>query len=416
MKKRFWIVGGLVLVMTMAFACGPTGDQERSATVIEVVNKVGAHSHPQDDWQPAEVDMAIYGGGRVRTGAASSAQLELLEGIVRLSAQTLFTVKESTTRQGKLETNLFLRAGRLWAHLTSDQPHEFTVETGNAVAAVRDTHFSVRVARGETFLSVAVGEAVLTAQGQSVTVTAGQQATVEPGQPPGPAEPMSDEELTLWATEAEVIKIEEFDLVLPTVTPEPPTATQTPTSTATPTIKPTPTPTVAPTITPTPTLTVPPTITPTPTVAPTIAPTPTPTVPPTITPAPTVAPTITPTPTPTVAPKITPTPTAIPGPPTIISIDFPSQIPADGTSIGGTVRFQDPDGDVNWITFDVVRASDFTPFEFDPLEGLVEGDATDGTVEFYLWCVTVQKVAMQVTLFDAAENSSAPVNFAFSCE
>jgi hypothetical protein len=395
MERRFLIVGGLVLALALTFACAPTGDQERSATVIEAVNQVDAHSRPQDDWQPAEVDMAIYGGGRVRTGADSSAQLELLEGIVRLSAQSMFTVKESTARQGKLETTLSLQEGRLWAHLTSDEPHEFTVETGNAVAAVRDTHFSVRVIGGGTFLSVAAGQAVLTALGQSVTVTAGQQATVELGQPPDPPEPMSDEELNLWATEAELmgieIEIEEFDLVIPTVTPEPPAATQTPAPTATSPIEPTPTP--APTITPTP--------------APTITPTPEPTI------TPTPAPTITPTPAPTNTP--TPTPMPISEPPTIISIDFPSQIPADGSYVPGTVQFQDPDGDVSWITFDVIRATDFTPFEFNPLESLAEGDATGGTVEFYTWCVTVQNVAMRVTLFDAAGNSSAPVDFGFSC-
>jgi hypothetical protein len=387
MERRYWIVGGLVLALALTFACAPTGDQERSARVIEVVNQVDAHSRPQEDWQPAEVDMAIYGGGRVRTGADSSAQLELLEGIVRLSAQSMFRVKESATRQGTLETTLSLQEGRLWAHVTSDEPHEFTVETGNAVAAVRDTHFSVRVIGGGTFLSVAAGQAVLTAMGQSVTVTAGQQATVELGQPPDPPEPMSDQELDLWATEAELIgvEIEELDLLIPTVTPEPPAATQTPAPAATPTTEPTtePTPTPAPTVTPTP--------------APTITPTP--------------APTSTPTP----APTVTPTPMPISEPPTIISIDFPSQIPSDGSSVAGTVQFQDADGDVSWIAFDVIRATDFTPFEFDPLESLVEGDATGGTVEFYMWCVTVQDVTLQVTLFDAAGNSSAPVDFGFSC-
>ncbi len=163
-----------------------------------------AHPRPRGDWEPAVVDMAIYGGGQVRTGAESSARLELLEGLVRLSADSIFTVKESVTRQGTLLTTLLLQEGRLWVHLTSDQPHEFTVETGNAVAAVRDTHFSVEVADGETLLSVAEGQAVLTAQEQSVTVVAGHQATVEPEQPPSPPEPMSKEERDLWVTEGEM--------------------------------------------------------------------------------------------------------------------------------------------------------------------------------------------------------------------
>jgi hypothetical protein len=237
----------------------------------------------------------------------------------------------------------------------------------------------------------AAGQVVLTAQGQSATVTAGQQATVDAGQPPSPPEPMSDEELDLWATEAELIDMEEFDLALPTVTPEPPTPTQTPISTATPAIKPTPTPTVTPAITPTPTPTAPPTP-----------------VPPTATSAST--PTHTPTPT------VTPTPAAILGSPAIISIDFPSEIPADGSSIDGTVQFRDPDGDVNWVTFDVISASDFAPFAFNPSDNLARGDATDGTFEFYMWCSAVQNVTMRVTLFDAAGNSSAPVDFGFNCK
>jgi tetratricopeptide (TPR) repeat protein len=97
-----------------------------------------------------------------------------------------------------------LEEGRLWAHLTTDQPHEFRVETPSAVAAVRDTHFSVEVGEDQrTRVSVAEGEVEVTAQGESVTVVAGQQTIVEPGQPPGPPEPMSDEERELWGLEDE---------------------------------------------------------------------------------------------------------------------------------------------------------------------------------------------------------------------
>jgi len=163
MKKKFWIIGGLVLgavvIVALLFLL-PSGGQGRPATVIETINQVDAHPRPKDDWQPAQVGMDIYGGGQVRTGSESAARMKLLEGVVRLSAESIFTVKESATRQGKLVTALLLESGRLWAHLTTDQPHEFTVETGNAIAAVRDTRFSVRVADGETLLSVAEGQAI----------------------------------------------------------------------------------------------------------------------------------------------------------------------------------------------------------------------------------------------------------------
>jgi hypothetical protein len=99
---------------------------------------------------------------------------------------------------------VFLEHGRLWAYLTPDQSHEFTVETGRAVAAVRDTRFSVQVTDETTLVSVAEGEATLTAQGQTVTVKAVEQATVEPDRAPSSPEPMSDQEGALWATEGEM--------------------------------------------------------------------------------------------------------------------------------------------------------------------------------------------------------------------
>jgi len=147
---------------------------------------------------------------------------------VRLSANSLFTVKQSTTRRGKPATTLFLQEGRLWVHLTAGQPHEFAVEMGHAVATVRDTRFSVKVAEGKTLVSVAEGEVELTAQEQSVTVSSGQQAGVEPSQPPAPPEPMSDEERLLWAVEGEMPELAPptrtpTPTEIPTVTPEPPT-------------------------------------------------------------------------------------------------------------------------------------------------------------------------------------------------
>jgi len=229
MKKSVWIVGGLMVVLIAVFLLLSPVGQKNTATVVETINKVDAHPRLRDDWQPAVLGMAIYGGGQVRTGAASSAQLELLEGMVRLSANSIFTVKESAARQGKLVTTLFLQEGRLWVHLTTGQSHEFVVETGNAVAAVRDTRFSVRVSEGETLLSVAEGEVVLTVQGQSVTVEREEQVTVKAGRPPSPPEPMSDEERALWAVEGQMP-----ELSPPTLTPVPPTPTLTPLPTSTP--------------------------------------------------------------------------------------------------------------------------------------------------------------------------------------
>ncbi len=233
--KRLWLAAGLVLAaaaVAVYFLLIPK-IEEHPASIIEAVNRVEAHPRPDDAWQPAVTGMSVYGGGQVRTGSDSSARLTLLEGVVRLAADTLFTVKACETHQNQVITTLFLQEGRLWAHLTAGQPHQFTVETVGAVAAVRDTDLSVRVAPDRTTLvSVARGQVALTAQGERVTVTAGQQAVVSPGRPPGAPEPMSDEERRLWATEGEI----------PELAPPTPTATATPTPTPTPKPSPTATP------------------------------------------------------------------------------------------------------------------------------------------------------------------------------
>jgi len=265
MRKKWLLIikGALLVVLTailaMVLSCG--GGESTPARIVEVVADVQAHARPKDDWVEAMVDMLIYGGGQVRTGADSAAQLELREGSVRLSAYTMFTMKETTTQGGIWLTKLFLDRGRLWINLDTDEPHELTVDTGIAIATVRDTLFSVSIAGDTMLVSVADGEVELTAQGQTVTVRAGEQATAERGQPPSPPVPMDEAERALWATEGG----------RPDMAPPTPTPTSTPTSTLTPTPTPTSTPTPTPTSTPTPA----PAPTPTPTPTPTPAPTPT---------------------------------------------------------------------------------------------------------------------------------------------
>jgi len=536
----------------------PIEEPEHSATVIEIVEKVDAHPRPQDEWEPAIIDLVIYGGGRVRTGLDSSARLELLEGIVRLAAETLFTVKESTTHQEKLVTTLFLSVGQLWANLTTNQPHEFTIETASAVVAVRDTCFGVNVEPDQTtFVSASDGEVVVTAQGVSLTLAPGQQAVVEPGQPPTLLDPMGDEErdLCLQITEKELSELTPIPAPPPTPTPTPICAL--PTEPEEIAFKAEDGQELVGTFYPPP-------------------------LPSSLTalyfpwvrgdrydwnklvtfmpkspsdgvfsitgrgceggcPSPWDVPGwLLDYPAALEAAKELPCAdqnrlvtigssvgadgaiyacgknescigalafspkgyldipyidevasmveqgkhvwavsaqedagalrldrpdwgvyyhqivlpgeahgnqlynpvtgqliqdflecatqsfapeqcTAIsvvlpPGPPEITSIDFPSQITADGSSFTGRVWFKDSDGDINRVTFDVVSSVNFTPFEFKPLWSLVEGNATDGAFTFNIQCGTAQQVTLRVTLHDTAENSSAPVDFSFTCQ
>lgn len=95
--------------------------------------------------------------------------------------------------------------------------------------------------------------------------------------------------------------------------------------------------------------------------------------------------------------------------PRVTFIDFPSVIKADGKKNWGEVGFFDPDGDINFVKFEVVQAVHFNPFSFGPD---VEGQ-TSGTFGFYIYAITRQTVTLKVTLYDRQGNASEPYMFTF---
>jgi hypothetical protein len=98
-----------------------------------------------------------------------------------------------------------------------------------------------------------------------------------------------------------------------------------------------------------------------------------------------------------------------PSPPEITFVEFPDQIPADGEEVLGTVGFQDPDGDIVEVRFEVVEALLFEPFRFDPQ---VRGQR-EGEFDFVVFSSIPQQVALRVILVDQAGNESLPVEFTF---
>lgn len=101
-------------------------------------------------------------------------------------------------------------------------------------------------------------------------------------------------------------------------------------------------------------------------------------------------------------------------PPEVQRIEFPTEIPADGTEVSGKVFFVDWDGDVNLIRFDLTKfkeETDFKPFAFDPQVAWKRF----GPIKFSLSCSKPQDVILKVTLEDEAGHVSAPAYFSFTC-
>ena len=98
-------------------------------------------------------------------------------------------------------------------------------------------------------------------------------------------------------------------------------------------------------------------------------------------------------------------------PPVIVSVSLPSVVDPNGGPVDGTVRFEDPDGDV-------VRAI------FEPVSGNIDGASFDpgvfgrasGSFDFFVDCRgNVEDYALAITLEDQQGNTSDAELVEFSC-
>ncbi len=101
--------------------------------------------------------------------------------------------------------------------------------------------------------------------------------------------------------------------------------------------------------------------------------------------------------------------------PMITGISFPSEIPGNKSTIIGLLYFTDPDGDVQYITYDVVSAVTFSN-GVDNAPRLDSGDWTNGALKIYIWCEGEQNVTLRATLYDYAGNRSNSMDFSFACK
>jgi hypothetical protein len=112
--------------------------------------------------------------------------------------------------------------------------------------------------------------------------------------------------------------------------------------------------------------------------------------------------------------------------PEIVSLEFPSEIAANGTKYDGLVRFRDGGGDIARISFDPAfiqpQGFNYGPFGFEftnPAVRWVEGNATStsGAFRFSNSCTgDTLMVTYTATLYDKAGNKSAPYPFSFLCK
>ena len=95
--------------------------------------------------------------------------------------------------------------------------------------------------------------------------------------------------------------------------------------------------------------------------------------------------------------------------PEVLFVDFPNEISSDGSRSFGRVGFQDSDADISLVSFEVIEATEFSSFSFNPK---IEG-RTEGAFEFFIFSFIDQRITLEVTLQDSAGNISFPQEFTF---
>lgn len=101
--------------------------------------------------------------------------------------------------------------------------------------------------------------------------------------------------------------------------------------------------------------------------------------------------------------------------PVITRINFPKEIPGNKSTMIGLLYFTDPDGDLRYITYDVVSAVSFGGGT-DNAPKLDSGDWHDGAIKIYLWCEGQQVVTLRATIYDWEGNKSNSMDFSFTCK
>lgn len=195
----------------------------RSAQLSELKNDVQAMRQAGETFTKAREGDVVVLGGRVSTGSESKVRLDLTEGtIVRLGADTEFTVEELTQTAADPFTRLKLLTGQLWVILNGGS---LEVETPVGVATVRGSYLGVKFDPQTQRLEVTCleGQCGLSNDAGVVQLTNGQSSEIVGEEPPAPIEALTYEEIQAWLEEnpeAETIVKEVYPEGTPTPDPK----------------------------------------------------------------------------------------------------------------------------------------------------------------------------------------------------
>ena len=135
MKKIGIILVLISLIMGSLFA-------QSSAVIKETTGKVEVQA-PGGQWTSAAVGMSISRGTTISTGFGSRALLDLGNAVLNVQPLTRLRLEELIEKEGTVQTDLFLRVGKVKAEVKSISglQQDFKLRSPVSTAAVRGTEF-----------------------------------------------------------------------------------------------------------------------------------------------------------------------------------------------------------------------------------------------------------------------------------
>ncbi len=115
---------------------------QSSSVVKELTGKVEVKA-PRGAWTSALVGMTISQGTTISTGFNSTALIDLGNSVLNVRPLTRLTLEELIEREGTIQTDLFLRVGKVNAEVKSvaGVKQDFKLRSPISTAAVRGTNF-----------------------------------------------------------------------------------------------------------------------------------------------------------------------------------------------------------------------------------------------------------------------------------
>ena len=153
---------GIILIL-ISFTIVPLFAQS-SAVIKEATGKVEVQA-PGGRWTSAAVGMTISRGTTISTGFGSRALLDLGNAVLNVQPLTRLRLEELIQKEGTVQTDLFLRVGKVKAEVksVSGLQQDFKLRSPVSTAAVRGTTFDysgydIVVMNGEVIYQTSRGQ------------------------------------------------------------------------------------------------------------------------------------------------------------------------------------------------------------------------------------------------------------------